>query len=442
MHQSIRVCVVAACCLAVPAGPAAAQPAPDDAQPTPEDAQPTPESAPELPGNWFETRLVIEDLAEAGDFEAIAALTDHLLELTRAEFGPDSAGVADAHLFLARIHRRNEDYTLADEHIARALEIYETTAGPLSPALIDPLLELGDNYNAAGDYVSAISAYSEARTIGRRNFGLLNEDQLPIIDDMTEAAEQLGNLEEAQALQLEALTLIERNHGELSPEALEARYKFAAWLREHHFYDEERRHYFQIQRIIDQEYDADPLMTVRALRERAESYRQQDSGDPLGLSGLRDALEIVESMPDPPRLLMAQLLVDIGDWSVEFSRTGAIGDDYIRAWHLLGEVENGADLRRQWFDQLTEVEVGTVSLRGLSTDPDAPQGYVVVYFTVSESGRTRDIEITDSNPPGIKDSAVARVIREARFRPGIVDGELVTARRAYRFEFRYEAQAP
>ena len=52
----------------------------------------------------------------------------------------------------------------------------------------------------------------------------------------------------------------------------------------------------------------------------------------------------------------------------------------------------------------------------------------------------RYIEIMDSEPPGLKDLAVEQVIRSSRFRPRIVDGEIVAVRRGYRFPFKYLPQ--
>jgi tetratricopeptide (TPR) repeat protein len=437
VHTSIRTRFIAACCFCFAAPAAIGQPVPGqqgDDEIT-DDIEAPAESL--APPNWFETRLAIEELADDGDFAAAAALGDRLLELATKEFGPGTIGVAEAHLLLADIQRRAKNFADAEVEILSAIEIYESESGPTSPDLIDPYLNLGDNYSEAGDYGSAISAYNEARTLGRRNFGLLNLDQIPIIDAMTAAAEKLGQLEEALELQLEALSLVERNYSATSVETIEAMYKYASWLRARGRYDEELRFYFQIQKIIKDHFNDDPLMNVRALRARAASFRRANNGEGLALSGLRDALEYLEEMEDPPIQLMAEVLVDIGDWNVEFSRTGAIGSDYLAAWTLLGQLENGEELREQWFDQLTVVEISSLSLRGLTTDPEAPEGYVVVYFTVSPIGRAMDIEITDSQPPGLKDGAVSRLIREARFRPSIVNGEMTAARRAYRFGFRY-----
>jgi TonB family protein len=142
-------------------------------------------------------------------------------------------------------------------------------------------------------------------------------------------------------------------------------------------------------------------------------------------------------MPEPPPLLMAEVLVEMGDWQVRYARSRIPSDYYVRAWDLLGQTENSADLRRLWFDELVQIDMPNLSKRGLTEDTNAPAGFVVVYFTVDVTGHTQAIEITDSEPPGLKDSAVLQVIRNARFRPRIVDGEIVAVRRGYRFPFHY-----
>jgi len=446
LTAATRVAAILICGAWVCAEPSHAQPEPDPGAPP--DAAPvietpvsdTPAAETEAVANALELRFLLEDLIAAGDLEGAAELIARLLDLTEAQFGPESTELAEAHLLIGELRRLQGDYLAAEESILSAIEVYESQAGPLSAVLIGPFLNLGDTYNEAGDYTGAISAYSEARTIGRRIYGLLNEDQIEIIDDMTQAAVRLGQIEEAVNLQLEALTLVERTYDTNSLEAVEARYKFADWLRETGRFQEARLYYFEIQRIISREYDDDPVLMARLNRERAESYRDQDIGDSIGLSGLKDSVESLEELPDPPALLVAELYLDLGDWNVEFGRSTAIGDDYLSAWEWLGRVENGDQLRREWFDGLTVVEIDPISRRGLSNNPDDPLGYVEIHFTVDVAGRARDVEVANSFPPNFKDSAFIRQYREARFRPRIVDGAFVEVRRARRNEFHYIEQ--
>lgn len=392
------------------------------------------------PSNWFEAQLMIEEAVEAEDLDRAVALGEQLIELTIAQFGEVSRELADAYMLVAEVDRRNGNHTAAEAAILLAIDVYADLDGPLSPVLIDPFLDLGENYDEAGDYASAISAYGEARTIGRRNFGLLNREQLAIIEDMTAAAEQLGDMETAQGLQLEALTLVERTYDEFSPEAIDARYKYAAWLRRARRHEEARAYYFDILRVIKRYYEDDPLMTIRAYRERAASYREEDFDDSAGLSGLRESIELLEAMPDPPLLLLAELHLEAADWNVEFSTSAGFiaSEDYLMAWQLLGRVDNGDELRTAWFEDLTVVEMGPVSRRGLSEEPDAPRGSVEIHFTVDRAGRARDIEVVSANPAGFKESDFERQYRNGRFRPRIEDGVIVDSRRARLIEFFYD----
>ena len=48
-------------------------------------------------------------------------------------------------------------------------------------------------------------------------------------------------------------------------------------------------------------------------------------------------------------------------------------------------------------------------------------------FDVLPSGRTANVSVLESVPPGLKDESSARSIARSRFRPRIIDGELVVA---------------
>jgi protein TonB len=79
----------------------------------------------------------------------------------------------------------------------------------------------------------------------------------------------------------------------------------------------------------------------------------------------------------------------------------------------------------------------------LTNDPDAPRGHVLVRFDIDATGRSQNVTVVSSDPVGLKDEAVARHIRESRFRPNIVDGQLVTTRgRALDVVFRYVPNEP
>ncbi len=390
----------------------------------------------------FEASIELERLMQTQDFDAAAAVGERLLTLTQEEFGEISAESAGAHVALARAQAANDDRVAAEEHYLDAILIFREIEGAFSESLLSPLLGLGDNYQDGGQYLNAVSAYNEARTINRRVFGLLDEGQIAILDRMTQSFLAMNEYEQAHTQQRAALQLIERKHERHSEETLDAIYKYAGWLRDRRRYTEEREQYQRAMRIIRDHYDDGSVLMVRPLRETGNSFRNQGAAVNQGITGLMTALELLEAQEEPDERALAQVLVDIGDWETAFSRVGADGAPYRRAWQLLGDVDGGDALRREWFGGIEYVFREPLSQRGLSAAPDAVQGFVLVRFDLNPLGRTENVTILEAEPPNLKDEAVARHVRQSRFRPYMNDGEVVARRNlALRVTFRYAPTA-
>lgn len=390
----------------------------------------------------FEAGIELERLIQAQDFDAAAAVGERLLTLTQEEFGEISVETANAHLALAQAQAANDDRTAAEQHYLDAIVIFSEVEGAFSEALVSPLLGLGDNYQDGGQYLNAVSAYNEARTINRRAFGLLDEGQIEILDRMTRSFLAMNEYEQADAQQRAALMLIERKHERHSEETLDAIYKYAGWLRDRRRFTEEREQYQRAMRIIRDHYDDGSVLMVRPLSEIGNSFRNQGAAVNQGITGLLTALELLENQEEPDERALARLLVDIGDWETAFSRVGADDAAYRRAWQLLGNVDGGDALRREWFGGIEYVFREPLSQRGLSAAPDALRGFVLVRFDLNELGHTENVTILESEPPGLKDEAVARHVRQSRFRPFMNDGEIVARRNlALRVTFRYAPTA-
>ncbi|MBN1237082.1 MAG: TonB family protein [Gammaproteobacteria bacterium] len=402
------------------------------------DAGTTSTEADAPPVTRLETQLEIERLAEEERYDEALSLADGLIELTEREFGEQSLEAAEAYRTVAALQREAGRHEESESNFLHAVALIRDIDGTFSERAIEPLVGLGDNYHDAGQYLNAVTAYNEARTINRRVYGLLNERQIPIVDRVTQSLQELEQYEEADQQQLEILHLQERNHPVGSPEYLEALYRYASWLRRTGRYHEERSYYARAQRIIRDQHGKDSLLMVRPLREIGNSFRSQRIPDNQGISALNSALELLEQSSGEEPLMTAEVLRDIGDWEVSFSKVEPDLDLYRRAWRLLGDVENGAELRRQWFDELVNVLGEPISQRGLSEDPDAQRGYVIVQFDVDRYGRTQDVEVARSEPEGYKDDAVARAVRQWRFRPFMRDGEVIDKEDlALQFNYRY-----
>ena len=111
------------------------------------------------------------------------------------------------------------------------------------------------------------------------------------------------------------------------------------------------------------------------------------------------------------KLAIAETLRDLGDWNVAFSKVRMDGAEYTRAWKGLGEVESGEALRTEWFEQSDYVLYEQPSLRGLVNENSAPgakSGFVLLVFDIDVRGRSENVVVVESSPPGLKDDSVAR----------------------------------
>lgn len=387
----------------------------------------------------LEAQILLTELVDQARYEEAVPIAERMVELTEEESGVSiELGVALSNL--AILQRSLELYEPSELNFVRAVDVIREADGTYSEAVISPLVGLGMNYQARGDYFEAETTYEEARTVSRRVHGLLNEQQIDILDHLASTMLDMQRYAEADELQLTSLHLMERIHGRDTPGVLPAIYKYARWLRSGYRFQEERGQYVRAMDII-RNYEGDTSQSmVTPLRETGISYRTQKLPEGRGVSALRRALEIAEDQPTLDSRLIAETLVDIGDWNIAFSKVGATGEEYRRAWQLLGELADGDALREEWFNDPVYVLRENPSSRGIGSpnDPGALPGHVLVTFDVTEFGKTTNVTVVESVPPGLKDDSTARAIARSRFRPRMVDGELVRAQGLARnFTFHY-----
>ena len=366
------------------------------------------------------------------------ATNEQLVASTLERFGPKSLETAEAYIDLADAQRQAKLHEKAAENYLAAVEAYRAVDGPFTPLAIAPLTRLGDNYHDAADDVNAVASYSEARTVSRRAYGLHNEEQIELLDRMSRSFLEMNQPTEAEAQQVEALRLIQRSNPPASDAVLEAIYRYAEWLGQRLQFQLERDQYTRALRIVREAYGERDVRQVRALLGIGNTYREERNPAGAGISALQEAHAILVEQPQRDPVSIAGALRDIGDWAVAFGKTGYDGMEYQSAWQMLGSAPMGEQLRRQWFTGAHYVLYEPISPRGLSTDPSAASGHVTVRFDIDPAGNSSNVTLVESSPAGLKDEAVLRHIRRSRFRPSVVDGQLVTGRGlAIQIKFRY-----
>jgi TonB family protein len=364
------------------------------------------------------------------------------IQSTTEQFGKNSLQTAEAYSDLADSQRRAGQHEQATQSYVTAIEIYRSIDGPFTALAIPLLMNMGDNYREAHDGVNAVTAYTEARTVNRRIYGLLNEAQFPMLDKLSTTLLELNRPVEAEAQQVEALRLAERTWPPESEQGLAAIYKYAGWLRDRGLFQFERDQYERARRIIEEHYGKKDVRLVTPLLGIGNSFRNQRTPDGQGIGALQEALEILSAQPTKDSLAVATALRDLGDWQVAFDRVGYAGAEYRRAWQVLDEVQSGDRVRREWFTGPVFVLREPIVLRGLSEDPNAPSGHVLVRFDLDKNGITSNVVIVESEPAGLMDEAVSRQVKRSRFRPQMADGQVVGGEGlGLRLTFQYKPAA-
>jgi TonB family protein len=388
----------------------------------------------------LETQIQFVDRVRTQQFDEALPLAEAMVELTEEEFGSPSAELAVALNNQAIIERNLELYDESNTTFLASIDMFREVEGPFTESIIAPLVALGANYHAIGNYPQALGLFQEARTVNRRSFGLLNPDQIDIVYHISATLSSMQRYEEAHAQEEEALRLMERVYGTDTMELLPYLYHYADWLVNAFQFEPGRVQYVRAMDIIRAQEGPDSPTLIKPLREIGNSYRVQKLAEGRGISALKRALEIAELQPDTDKLEVARVLRDIGDWYTAFSRVGATGDEYHRAWELLGDVEDGESIRKDWFAEPDYVLREYPSTRGLAQagDPGVSEGFVRVVFDVDEEGKPLNVNVLESDPPGFKDETMTRAIRRSRFRPRVVDGVTTYSTGLIRnFTFRY-----
>ncbi len=101
------------------------------------------------------------------------------------------------------------------ERLQSEIQEIDLSDGPGSAALIEPLTALGSIFRENGDHLPALAATQRARDVVRRNYGLNDLQQAPLIRALIQSEKALGRHAEAWALEQELLSLARRHPDDL-----------------------------------------------------------------------------------------------------------------------------------------------------------------------------------------------------------------------------------
>jgi TonB family protein len=118
--------------------------------------------------------------------------------------------------------------------------------------------------------------------------------------------------------------------------------------------------------------------------------------------------------------------------------------NYAEAWRDLSRDGELLDLRDDYFSNPVRVSGRQLSSlryapKTRGKEPDSlSDGYVLIRYTVKSNGRVEDVQVVESDPPGIMDKALVSTFSRSVFRPRREDGfAVVSERQLYQLDFLY-----
>lgn len=219
-------------------------------------------------------------------------------------------------------------------------------------------------------------------------------------------------------------------------------------------YNDARATYRRVIRIVETELGKNSVELIEPLRQLGESFYFFDptysskSVQPMSMSGesyLRRAVRIAEGAEDYSWYDLANIRLVLADYYSYVESQSRARRVYLEVWESLSEDEEQLEARRELLERPVTLRTGQLPRFVDGRANNAPVtdefqiGTVAVQFTVSTSGRVRNIR-SKVSPPEFSDMQrmVHREMRRRSFRPQLVDGAPVESEaQAFEHQFYY-----
>ena len=374
-----------------------------------------------------------------------AELAEAILRRAEEQYGYDHAELAGPLINLATVRRVQGDYRDALFHYERNVAIVERELGYDSPQLINPLHGMARTFLRMGDAEAAAEPLARALRVTHSNSGIYSLEQGRTRDLLSEQSLVEGDLEQANLHQRVQVRAHERRYGPNDLRTVPALYKLGEWYERTRQTSLQRESYAAADRIIQGAEGENSLDRVKALRGQATSFIKESRREKAE-EFFRRALSILRSHPMQDILAQARLLIDIGDTHTIFNRSPTARENYREAWELLSVDDDALDARAELLQYPViplrsarlPVQVPGEMKNPSRYDPQPRAGSVVLQLTLEPDGKVSGAQVIESDPPGMIDEVAVALIKGARFRPQMRDGEPVKAEGViYRHRFRW-----
>ena len=337
--------------------------------------------------------------------------------------------------------------------------------------LVIPLALLGDSLLLQQKYDAALDMYDRAQHIARVSYGLFDTRQLAVVYREADAYRKLGDLESSSRREEYAFEVMNRNFDANDPKLLPGLQRLGDFYLATYNYLSARSLYQRALRIHTQNNTNDSLEAIRTLQGIARTHRLERfppvyvanpednrlqgpipglttsdldgqhvgfNNFPAGEAALKQIVSIRQQQEPEDVAATMEAFIELADWFLMFGHTNEANTLYAHVYeNMLANQQDAA----VFFAKPKLIYLPKPH------DPRPPtatgqvqrvEGRVTLGFNVATSGRVRKLTTLESIPPKLMDFRVRRSVRQAVFRPSLLEGVPVAAdSQTYTYAFDY-----
>ena len=345
---------------------------------------------------------------------------------------------------LGMILNFGEYYENSIEALDNSMMYLDRSVPQFSPQLINVIMAKASSLISLGKFEEAKQELRRAQHITHRDDGVYSATQLPIIEKLFRVSYQGGEYLDADRQQFFALRGSERAYGYDSEDLLPTLIRLGRYFADRgaltpQFGDNDLRYlreslfrrslelYERAVKIIEVNYGPNDPRLVEPLQGLSRTRLMQRTNN-KSEEALERALYVIESNPTTDLPDRIDAIIRLGDLYTLTSDSRA-GDLYLRAWNLMHENADYNWLKVQAFGTPTRLYPRAQSIVYLDRRPNSADGdselFIDAEYTVKVDGRVGDVKLLGKNVPNDQVRRLRSQLAASRFRPRIVQGELV-----------------
>ena len=285
-----------------------------------------------------------------------------------------------------------------------------------------------EKINKSEQYNDAVEIFKRALHINWVNTGFYNLEQIKIHDSLTESFIGLRNMEEANHHQSFQLGIYNNHFGRDNTKVDESLLKLGDWYKRSGQILSARLVYEELLDRQQNREDQEPKALIKTLQSISFSHRREGISMYDSVSPLKKALDLFAESQNQDLRLQLEILIDLGDTYTSYGRGQSAVKAYQDCWQLIEEDSTLRPEIEERFSKPARVRSILIPKRYPIDQPvenikDYKQGFLTVRFDVEATGKTKRVNIIESDPSGLLDRAAVSAIKSTIYRPTYIDAE-------------------